>query len=401
MSGASAVRQAPRGPLPGRPPVQQPPLLDLLGATWAMDAPVSAVAWDGDLACFSLGDGSLAMSRAEWPGAPTIGPRAEGGLQLMPGAAPPPPVTRLRVHEGACLALARDPAGGFLSGGEDGLLAHTTGDGTVTRLHTYAGRWVDLVAASGGVRACAVGRAVHLSGAVSATVELPGSAMALAFDPSGQRLAAAHYHGVTIWSADAPLRTLATPGCPRSVAWSPDGRYVVCGLQENALHGWRLPDGGDIEMGGYPGQPRSLSFAANGSFLASSGAPRVVCWRFDPPEAGEQPGECGIPSSRMPVCQVACHPRHSLVAAGYQNGAVLLCQPGSDDVLFARGSAAGGPGLAPGTAPAGSSVAALAWSADGARLAIGTEGGEIGLLALPPDLFRFGPRNPVAISRAP
>ena len=350
---------------------------------------MSAVAWDGDLACFALGDGSLAMSRAEWAGAPTLRPRAEGGIELSPGAAPPPPMARLRVHHGACLDLARDSGGGFLSAGDDGMLAHTGEDGATERLGEHPGRWVDLVASAGGIRAWAVGRAVHLSGAASGTVELPGSATALAFDPAGERLAAAHYHGVTIWSAHAPARLLQTPGCPRSLAWSPDGRYVVCGLQENALHGWRLSDGGDIEMGGYPGQPRSLSFAADGTFLASSGAPRVVCWRFDPPEAGEQPSECGIPSSRTPVCRVACHPNHPLVAAGYHNGAVLLCQPGSDDALFARASSM----AEPGKPRAGSSITALAWSADGARLAMATEAGEVGLLALPPTLFRFNSKH--------
>ena len=386
------------GGMPGRPAAPtRPPLVDLLGAAWTMDAPVCAVAWDADLACFALGDGSLVMARAEWEGAPVVGPRAEGGVEMTKGTAPPPPVSRLRVHQGACLALARDPLGGFVSGGDDGALLRTEYDGTVTRLHDVAGRWVDLVATGAGLRAFAVGRSVHVSGSTVATIDLPGTATALAFDPTGRMLAIAYYRGVTIWAADAPPRVLATRGCPRSIAWSPDGRYVVCGLQENALHGWRLSDGGDIEMGGYPGQPRSLSFAADGRFLASSGAPRVVCWRFDPPEGGGRPGtqpaECGMPSSRTPVCRVACHPTHPLVAAGYHNGAVLLCQPGNDDVLFVRASSAGAGGLAPGAVPPGSTISALAWSDDGARLAMATESGEIGLLHLPPGLFRFAPES--------
>lgn len=356
-----------------------PPLLDLLGAAWTLDAPVTGVAWDGATAGFALGDGSLAMARAEWDGAPRLGPREGGGLELSPGTAPRPPVGRQRVHDGACLSLAADPQGGFLSGGDDGVAAHTGADGEVREMGRYPGRWVDLVAASpAGWRAWATGRQVHLSGPETAELTAPGSVTALAFDPAGTRLAVAHYHGVTLWQADAPRspRVLPTPGCPRSIAWSPDGEYVICGLQENALHGWRLADGGDIEMGGYPGQPRSLAFSADGRFLASSGAPRVVCWAFNPPGAGGQPLECGMPSSRLPVCMVACHPSFPLIAAGYGNGAVLLCQPGQDDVLFAKGSSGG-------------SITALAWSADGARLAVGTEGGEAGVVALPGALFRF------------
>ncbi len=392
MSGAMP---GPRGPMPGRAPVQ-PPLLDLLGATWTMDAPVVGVAWDGDLACFALGDGSLAMGRAEWEGAPKVSPREGGGIELAPGSSPPPPMARQSVHRGACLTLAADPAGGYVSGGDDGVMARTTPEGVIETLETHPGNWVDLVATgAAGWRVCAVGRRLFISGPEAIVLELPGAATALAFDPSGTSLAAAYYRGVTVWTAEPrATRQFDTKGFPRSITWSPDGQYVFCGLQENALHGWRVADGGDVEMGGYPGQPRSLSFAADGSYLASSGGARVVCWPFDQPEAGEQPVECGMPSSRTPVCRVACHPRHRLIAAGYHNGAVLLCQPGSDDVLFARASAAGAPGTEPGKVPPGSSIAALAWSADGARLAIGTEGGEIGLLALPAQMFRFGsPRD--------
>ncbi len=375
--------QMPRMPgIPGmgRPgTAAAPPLLDLLGAAWLLDAPVTGVAWDGALAGFALGDGSIAMARAEWDGAPRLRPREGGGLELAQATGPRPPVARQRVHDGACLSLAADPAGGFLSGGDDGKLAHVGVVGDVDVVESYNGRWVDLVASSpAGLRAWAVGRRAHVSGPGGpvAEIELPGAATAMAFDPSGRRLALAHYRGVTLWE-DGATRVLATRGCPRSVAWSPDGAYVVCGLQENALHGWRLSDDGDIEMGGYPGQPRSIAFSADGKFLASSGAPRVVCWRFDPPGATSQPDECGMPSTKMPVCMVACHPRHALIAAGYHNGAVLLCQPGHDDVLFAKGSSGG-------------SVTALAWSPDGGRLAIGTDGGEAGLVALPAALFRFG-----------
>ena len=365
------------------PTAATPPLLDLLGASWSLDAPITGVAWDGAVAGFALGDGSLATARAEWEGGPRLGPREGGGMELVPGTTQRPPVGRQRIHGGACLSVAADPDGGFLSGGDDGLLAHTAADGEVRSIGNYAGRWVDLVAAStAGWRAWAVGRQVYLSGPGTAEVLAPGSVTALAFDPAGTRLAIAHYHGVTLWQANGgqadsgEVSTLTTQGCPRSVAWSPDGAYVVCGLQENALHGWRLSDGGDIEMGGYPGQPRSLAFSADGRFLASSGAPRVVCWSFDPPGVDGQPMECGMPSSRMPVCMVACHPSQPLIAAGYHNGAVLLCQPGHDDILFAKGSSGG-------------SVTALAWSADGGRLAVGTEGGEAGVVALPPGLFRF------------
>jgi hypothetical protein len=110
--------------------------------------------------------------------------------------------------------------------------------------------------------------------------------------------------------------------------------------------------------------------------LVTSGGPRAVCWRFDPPGGDAQPRECGI-AGKTPVTEVACHPTHPLIAVGYHNGAVLLCQPGGSDVLFVKGAD-------------GSPVSAMAWSPDGGRLAMGTEAGGIGLVSLPEALFHFG-----------
>lgn len=357
-----------------------PPLIDLLGARWVAEAPVVALAWDiaGRWAGVALGDGTLALADCKWEGGPRLKPREKGGVEFVRADQPPTPLARFSVHDGTCLALAADAAGGFLSGGDDGRLVHLSVDGASEVLADCAGEWIDLVATSrAGGRAYATGRRVQLVGLTPEILELPGSATALVFDAVGGQLAVSHHGGVTLWSVDSKAaRRLAWPGYHRSVVWSPDGRYLVSGMEENALHGWRLPDGGDIEMGGYPGQPRSLSFSGDGRFLVTSGGPRAVCWRFDPPRGDDQPGECGI-AGKAPVSVVACHPTHPLIAVGYHDGVVLLCQPGGRDVLFIESSR-------------GSAISAIAWSPDGTHLALGTERGEVGLVSLPEALFHFG-----------
>jgi WD40 repeat protein len=356
-----------------------PTLIDLLGARWITEAPVVAAVWDaaGQYAGFALGDGTLALAAGTWDGGPRLKPREHGGVEFTQALAPPAPLRRFSVHDGTCLALAASCAGGFLSGGDDGRLVHLAADGASEVLVDTGGEWIDLVTTrSAGGYAYATGRRVHLSGTKPDVLTLPGSATALAFDTDGAQLAISHHGGVTLWSADTHEHCRLTwPGYHRTVAWSPDSRYLVSGMEENALHGWRLSDVGDIEMGGYPGQPRSLSFSADGRFLATSGGLRAVCWRFDPPGRDGQPQECGM-AGKTPVSQVACHPAHPLIAVGYHNGAVLLCQPGSNDALFIRN---------PGRGP----VSAIAWSPDGERLALGTEEGELALVFLPDVLFRF------------
>jgi hypothetical protein len=355
------------------------PLIELLGARWDMAAPVVGVAWDrsGEVAAFGLGDGTIALARRQWKGGPFLQSRQGGGTELVPAREAPPPVSRTPVHAGACLGVVADCGAGFLSGGDDGRLVRTACDGAVSELACFAGKWADPVAASGagGWRACACGREVQVFGPRPQRIDLPSSASALAFDPAGRLLAMAHYGGVTLWSADdGQTRLLAWKGFHRALAWSPDAAYLVSGMQENALHGWRLADAGDIEMAGYPGQPLSLSFAADGRFLATGGGARAVCWRFDPPGSDNGPTECGI-ASRVPVTCVACHPIRPVIAVGHHNGAVLLCQPGVADILFVRGAG-------------GAPVSALGWCPDGAALALGTEGGEVAVVTLPERLFR-------------
>lgn len=82
---------------------------------------------------------------------------------------------------------------------------------------------------------------------------------------------------------------------------------------------------------------------------------------------GKQPRLLSPSEHRVAV--VACHPRQEIVAAGYADGMVLLVRiEDSAEVLAKR----------PGEVP----VTALAWSADGTRLAFGTETGEAGVIDL-------------------
>ncbi len=364
--------------------MSSPPLLNMLGASWDFGAPVVALAWDGvgDTVGFALGDGHLAVTRALWPKGPRVEPRPEGGVGMVPAEEAAPRPVRVACHPGTCLSLVSDGPGSFLTGGDDGRVVQVPRVGAPTVLEHVGGAWIDALACGRGhARVYASGRRVQRVGVgvgvgtvAGEGIDLPAPATAMAFSPDGRCLAIAHSGGATLWSDDGSVRLLAWPGYHRAIAWSPDGRYVVCGMQENALHGWRVSDGGDIEMGGYLGQPLSLSFAHDGRYLATSGGTRPVCWGFNPPGAEGGPVECGI-DSKTPVSFVACHPGQSLIATGYYNGAVVLCQPASSDGLFIKGSGAG-------------AVNALAWSGDGSRLAFGTQEGAFGWLSLPSSLFR-------------
>lgn len=351
------------------------PLLDLLGARWNIDAPVVAACWDftGDHVAFAVGDGRVIVVRGDWPGGPTVASDHNGRIAVTPLRTPPPAPRAVAVHDGACLSLAADPDGGFLSGGDDGMLWHIAVDGATALRAQHHSRWIDFIAtAPNGSRAYASGRSVFWLEAIK-PLQFPSGVTALVYDRAGQRLAVARQGAVTLVSDTATATTLVAPGLPRTLAFAPSDRYLVAGLQENRLCGWRLSDFGTLEIGGYPGQPRSLSFLADSRLLATSGAARIICWPFAP-QAGDVPLECGA-SGKAPVQVVACHPRLPLIAAGYHSGATLLCRPDHEMPLLLK-DAGGGP------------ISALAWSPDGNHLAYASTAGEVGLVHLPPILFR-------------
>jgi WD40 repeat protein len=60
--------------------------------------------------------------------------------------------------------------------------------------------------------------------------------------------------------------------------------------------------------------------------------------------------------------QVACHPQHEVVASGFSDGLVAVADISTSRILPVCG-------------PGRGAISALAWSADGSALALGTETG--------------------------
>ncbi|MGG5809340.1 WD40 repeat domain-containing protein [Falsiroseomonas sp. CW058] len=279
-------------------------------------------------------------------------------------------------HDGAVLSACADARDGWLTGGDDGKLMRIAPDGAAALVADYRGKWVDHVAAhEAGVRAASVGKVAHLldgAGRALKSLPHPSSVGGLAFDAKGKRLAASHYNGASLWfvgaKEDKP-KLLEWKGSHHGIAFSPDGTHVVTAMQEPSLHGWRLADGQHMRMSGYPSKTRSLSFTARGRWLATSGAESVVLWPFfGGGPMGKAPTE--IAGGDEVLCSaVACHPQHEVVAAGFGDGLVLMAEIASGKVVP----------IAP---PRGGAVTSLAWSANGAQLAFGTESGHAGLIDL-------------------
>jgi WD40 repeat protein len=279
------------------------------------------------------------------------------------------------------LCAAPHPSGkGLLTGGDDGRLVWSQ-PGSARVLADLGGRWIDALAASptSGLIAFAAGREVVVMDAADPSFRRSfhheRTLAALAFDPKGRRLAAATYGGALLWYAriaDQKPHHLRYAGAHLALAYSPDGRFLVTAMQENALHGWRLSDGVDLSMGGYPAKPRSLAFFARGALLATSGAQGAVIWPFAAGNGplGKEAVEVGV-AGRALVTQVAAAPLGRRVAAGRDDGGVWtadLAETGRPEAVLRQGQ--------------GAPITALSLSPDGRRLAFGAEDGAAGVLEI-------------------
>ena len=130
--------------------------------------------------------------------------------------------------------------------------------------------------------------------ASSAHFEAPSTVGGPCFFPKGFRLAIAHYNGATLWfpnAAGAQPERLEWKGSHLGVTISPDGKFLITTMQESTLHGWRLADAKHMRMSGYSARVRSLSWSADGEFLATSGSEQLILWPFDGKDGpmGRQP----------------------------------------------------------------------------------------------------------------
>jgi WD40 repeat protein len=295
------------------------------------------------------------------------------GAVLIDGFGDP---RRVVAHpEGAILVSANDGRR-LITGGDEGRVVATDASGATIEIADEKGRWIDAVATRGGVVVWSSGRQARASEAAGIVKSwtAPTTVRGLCLLPKGYRVALAHYNGASLWfpNAAAEPAVLEWKGSHLDVTCSPDGRFIVTTMQENALHGWRLSDSRNMRMTGYPGKTRSLSWSHDGHWLATSGADACVVWPFRDKDGpmGKAPRECGVRSER--ITQVAFHPRAAVVAAGYANGELVLCRLGDGAEILVRSPS-----------PGEGAITAITWDAVGARLLFGLETGHAGLLTLP------------------
>jgi len=315
------------------------------GRRLALGAPASAAGWIGDQALFALGDGVVVAA-----------PR-EGEMR------------QIQAHDGAILSAALHPDGKrLLTGGDDGRLNAVSSSGEVQAI-AELGKWIDHVVTSpaSGVIVAGVGKqaVVFREEREAHRFAYPSTIGGLALDAKGRRLAASHYGGATlryVLMADDKSVELKWAGSHLAITVSPDADYVITAMQENTLHGWRLPEKTDLSMSGYPAKTKSFSWDKRGRWLATSGAHAAIVWPFVGKLGPQAKAPLQLGEREALATTVAFHPSEEALAIGYSDGAALLMRFTDQSRVELD-------------EPGEGAVTALAWDAQGKRLAIGDEAG--------------------------
>jgi WD40 repeat protein len=324
------------------------------GRRLALGAPATSAHWIGDQALFALGDGAVVATTREGES------------------------KRIEAHNGVILSSALHPdRARIVTGGDDGKLNAISPAGDVTPIATLR-KWVDHVVSHSALNLIVAGvgkeAVVFRDGQEAHRFTHASTIGGLALDAKGRRLAATHYGGATlryVLTPDDKGSALNWAGSHLAVTISPDADYVITGMQENALHGWRLPDKLDLRMDGYPAKTRSFSWDKRGRWLATSGADSAIVWPFvgkSGPQ-GKAPLQL-IPRDEKLVTAVAFHPSEEILAIGYSDGAVWLARFADQAVIELD-------------EPGEGAVSALSWSDDGRRMAAGDEAGRGAIIDAP------------------
>ncbi len=280
-------------------------------------------------------------------------------------------------HEGGANCLAFAPGGSHLaSGGQDGNLKFwdaASGQHTAT---VALGGWVDHIAWRPRIGAdpligAAAGKTLRFiatDGTVRhAAPDAPKTITALAWDPTGGCVAAAHFGAVRLWDADdfGLQKEFPYANAIHALAWSPTGTWLVSGNQDPSVHLWMPESDMELQMSGYETKVKHLSFDSTGHWLATSGGRDACLWDFSGPgPEGRAPQM--LPHDR-PVCAVAFQTRHGLLATSAQDGSVMFWSPERRQPLRATIRMPGG-------------ATRLRWSPDDRYLAIGAESGAVYVL---------------------
>ena len=207
--------------------------------------------------------------------------------------------------------------------------------------------------------------ALRADGSVAhAFKDAPKTITALSASASSPVIASAYFGGVCVWNATtfAAEKEFFYGNTIHALAWSPDGRWLVAGCQDNAVHLWAPAEDLELHMSGYETKLKELSFSRDSKWLATGGGRDACVW--DCTGAGPEGREPLLLPHNARTIAVAFQHQHGLLATGAADGEFCLWSPTRKNPLIAEVKM-----------PAAATK--FSWSSDDTLLAVGTEKGSV------------------------
>ncbi len=305
-------------------------------------------------------DGSL-LAAASAAGGVTLYDAATGTLKHQ-----------LAGHPDGANVLAWRPDGSLLAtGGQDGFVrVWEPATGQPAAGVKLGPAWVEHLAwrPDGGLLFAAAGKklfALRPDGSTAHAIpDAPKTISALAGRPDGGAIASACFGQVVVRDAAtfATQNELPYGNAILALTWSPDGRWLVAGCHDNAVHLWIPAEDIELQMSGYETKLKELSFSSDSRWLATGGGRDACIW--DCAGAGPEGRDPMLLPHKTRVCAVAFQNRHGLLASAAADGEFCLWSPTRKNPLVAEVRM-------PATATK------FAWRADDSLLAVGTDQGAL------------------------
>ncbi|WP_071797250.1 WD40 repeat domain-containing protein [Natronohydrobacter thiooxidans] len=367
-------------------------LFDLLARTWDLGTEIRDLRFNvvGSTVAVTLADGALAFLQVADAEGPETRMRSEletGRMTIRPREKPLPLPARSQepvaaVATGLCPVAQQ----GFAFVHHDGAeIWRATARGQVLRIARAGEGRVTALSALPDKRGLVVARGARMdimspeTGITLVSTGLEHAVTRIAVSADAQRIACWGEGQLTVLNtADlACLARIAAEGRVIRLRWSPEGRWIVGGCADKALLLVDVAKGQVDRIVDFPAPVTAVAFSSKANAMIASGAFRVVGWHLPDLPFGPHEGvsvETGKPGLTL-VETVAVHPLRDLCAVGYANGLVTICQIGRREEMMLREGR-------------GDAVTALAWSPDGAHLAIGTAAGAASIATFPKTMFK-------------
>jgi len=274
-----------------------------------------------------------------------------------------------------CLAWRPQDSGSLLAtGGQDGKIKlWDAAAGQHTGSAELGNAWVEHLnwRPDGSILAASAGRELSFLNADCSVRHrfkpAPKTLSAIAWQPKGGCLAAAYFGGVCLWDADDFIaqKEFVYGNGIHALVWSPDSKWLVSGNQDPSVHLWIPETDIELNMSGYEGKVKELSYDHTSRWLATGGGKDACIWDC----AGEGPE--GRDPVMLPhdtkICAVAFQHSHGLLASASQDGTLIIWSPDRKQPLRA-------------TVRMPAAATKLCWSPDDLQLAIGSEKGAVYVL---------------------